>query len=193
MIHSLIRRELQAKSGLLSLCPKWIAAVFWRAQQQQISFLAKHRRELRIIKSQGLSAKAIKQMSPSENCCFKRSTAQWCRDGVCRFAETNATSLFIISQIGCWTCTKAAQISAGVGGGVGGAFSPSTLKGIQLKKTEVHIVPTTVCSGCHVPLPTNQEKLMCCTLSHLHPVPRHSSHHSSILYLVDLCRSPFFF
>lgn len=134
-------------------------------------------------------------MSPSENCCFKRSTAQWCRDGACRFAET----YFIVYNFTNWlldmhqSCTDQCKCW-----GVGGvqAFSPSTLKCIQLrkkKKRKVHIVPTTVCSGCHGPLPGNQEKLMCFTLSHLHLVPRHSSHRSSILYLVDLCRSPLFF
>lgn len=61
------------------------------------------------------------------------------------------------------------------------------------KKERVHIVPTTVCSSGHVLRPANQQKPMCFTLSHLHLVPHHSSHHSSILYLGDLCRSPFYF
>lgn len=80
---------------------------------------------------------------------------------MCRTAET----YFIVYNFTNWlldmhqSCTDQCKYWGGKKGVQ--AFSPSTLKCIQLKKKKVHIVPTTVCSGCHAPLPANQENLMC--------------------------------
>lgn len=109
-------------------------------------------------------------------------------ESLCRFAETcfivaNFTNWLLHVHQSCTGCMWRKKICASV-------LSINTKLNLTEKKKEC-TVPTTVCSSGL--LPANQQKPMCFTLSHLHLVPRHSSHHSSILYLGDLCRSPFYF
>lgn len=137
-------------------------------------------------------AKAIKQINPSETCCFKRSPTQWCTVWWTTFNPKRGG--FIAPNLTDWLVDTRRSVTGLRVWGQCARGSPINTE-IHPTGKKVHIAPTTDSGSLWVwvliPLPANQQKLMCPPPPSPLP-PRHSPHHSSLLYLVDLCRSPFF-